>query len=315
MRRLILCGAIVALYLTRVSAAPPGPIQTVFLILMENKSWAELKGNPQAPYINTQLLPLGSYAEQYYSPGVSPSLPNYLWLEAGDAFGITNDAPPHVHHQRTTAHLVTLLAQAQLSWTSYQEDISGKECPLTSTGLYRPKHNPMVYFDDVTEANNPRSPSCIAHVRPYHELAGDLARHTVAHYNFITPNLCHDMHDCDIHTGDTWLAHEVPTILASQAYQTGGALFITWDEGSRGLFSLWRRRGRPIGMIVLSPYAKGHGYANTIPYTHNSTLRTIQRIFGVTPFLGDAAYATDLSDLFAITLPAREPAPQRSRDQ
>jgi hypothetical protein len=63
MRRLILCGAIVALYLTRVSAAPPGPIQTVFLILMENKSWAELKGNPQAPYINTQLLPLGSYAE------------------------------------------------------------------------------------------------------------------------------------------------------------------------------------------------------------------------------------------------------------
>jgi len=68
-------------------------------------------------------------------------------------------------------------------------------------------------------------------------------------------------------------------------------------------------------MIVLSPYAKGHGYANTIPYTHSSTLRTIQRIFGVMPFLGDAAHATDLSDLFAITLPAREPAPQRSRDQ
>ncbi len=57
-------------------------------------------------------------------------------------------------------------------------------------------------------------------------------------------------------------------------------------------------------MIALSPFAKGDGYANTIPYTHSSTLRTIQRIFGVTPFLGDAAQATDLSDLFAIALPA-----------
>jgi phospholipase C len=304
---------LMAFSLTRVSAAPPGPIQTVFLILMENTDWAEVKGHPQAPYLNTQLLPLASHAEQYYSPGVSPSLPNYLWLEAGDAFGITNDAPPRVHHQRTTAHLVTRLAQAGLSWISYQEDISGTECPLTATGLYRPKHNPMVYFDDVTDANDPRSAYCIAHVRPYHELARDLARNTVANYNFITPNLCHDMHDCDLRTGDAWLAQEVPKILASQAYQAGGVLFITWDEGSPQLFALWRRRGRPIGMIMLSPYAKGHGYANTIPYTHGSTLRTIQRIFGVTPFLGDAAYVTDLSDLFAIPLPATDAVPQRSR--
>jgi hypothetical protein len=171
----------------------------------------------------------------------------------------------------------------------------------------------MVYFDDVTNANDPRSAYCIAHVRPYHELARDLARNTVANYNFITPNLCHDMHDCDLRTGDAWLAQEVPKILASQAYQAGGVLFITWDEGSPQLFALWRRRGRPIGMIMLSPYAKGHGYANTIPYTHGSTLRTIQRIFGVTPFLGDAAYVTDLSDLFAIPLPATDAVPQRSR--
>ena len=54
----------------------------------------------------------------------------------------------------------------------------------------------------------------------------------------------------------------------------------------------------PIGMIVVSPKAKGGGYANTIAYDHSSTLRTIEEIFGVTPMLGDAANATDLSDLF-----------------
>ena len=50
-------------------------------------------------------------------------------------------------------------------------------------------------------------------------------------------------------------------------------------------------------MIVLSPKAKGGGYYNAIHYTHSSTLRTIEEIFGVTAMLGDAANATDLRDL------------------
>ena len=38
--------------------------------------------------------------------------------------------------------------------------------------------------------------------------------------------------------------------------------------------------------------------ANTVSYSHSSTLRTFQEIFGLSPLLGDAANATDLSDLF-----------------
>jgi len=56
-------------------------------------------------------------------------------------------------------------------------------------------------------------------------------------------------------------------------------------------------------MIVLSPLAKGGGYFNSIHYTHSSTLRTFQEIFGLSPFLGDAANATDLGDLFLSTVP------------
>ena len=52
------------------------------------------------------------------------------------------------------------------------------------------------------------------------------------------------------------------------------------------------------GLIVLSPKAKGGGYQNTIHYTHSSALRTIQEMLAVSPLLGDAANATDLSDLF-----------------
>ena len=275
----------------------PCPIRTVFLILMENNDWSSIKDSPSAPYINRTLLPTASHAEQYYNPpNLHPSLPNYLWLEAGTNFGILNDDLPSQNHQSTSNHLVNLLEAAGLSWRTYQEDISGTACPLTHVGLYDVNHDPFVYFDDDTQDNNPSASRCIEHVRPYSELQTDLINDTVARYNFITPHLCHDMHDTcaplndPVLQGDTWLSTEVPKILASPAYLDNGALFILWDEGGSG--------DGPIGMIVLSPKAKGGGYRNTIHYTHSSTLRTVEEIFGVTPMLGGAASATDLRDLF-----------------
>jgi len=274
-------------------SSPSGAIQNVFVIVMENHNWSSIKGSSSAPYINNTLLPMGAHAEKYSNvPGIHPSEPNYLWMEAGTNFGILNDNAPSSNHQGTTAHLVTQLQNAGITWKSYQEGISGTSCPLTDSGKYAPKHNPMVFFDDVTK----NASNCIAHVRPYTELATDLNNGTVPRYSFITPNLCNDMHDVfgcpsfdSVANGDKWLAAEVPKILNSATFKNGGALFITWDESEGG--------DVPIGMIALSPKAK-KSYSNTINYTHGSLLRTMQEIFGVTPLLGDAANQSDLSDLF-----------------
>jgi phospholipase C len=277
-------------------------IQTVFVIVMENQNWEFMRGSSSLPYLNNTLLPQASYAEQYYNPpSLHPSLPNYLWLEAGTNFGIRENGPPSRFHQSTTAHLVTLLDSQGITWKAYQEGISGNNCPLQDTGLYAVRHNPFVYFDDVTDGLDPNSPYCIEHVRPYSEFAADLASGNVAQYNFITPDLCHDMHDilfCETldfgRNGDLWLSREMPRILDSDILNDSGALFIVWDEG---IFSF---SDGPIGMVVLSPFAKGGGYHNSIRYTHSSLLRTWQEIFGVTPLLGGAANAPNLSDLFDI---------------
>src|SRR5262249_44201537 len=155
----------------------------VFLILMENQNWSDIEGNDSAPYINDTLLPMSSYTEQYYSPpGVHPSEPNYLWLEAGTDFKIRDDEDPAQNHQATKNHLVTLLDKAGFPWKSYQEGMDGKSCPLVSHDKYAAKHNPMVFFDDVTDNNRRDSPNCIAHVRPYKELSVDLQNNTVARY-------------------------------------------------------------------------------------------------------------------------------------
>lgn len=275
----------------------------VFVILMENHNWQDIKGSPSAPYING-LLATAAHCEQYFSPpGIHPSEPNYIWIEAGDNYGITTDNPPGTgsseNHVDTTSHLVTQLEAAGRTWKSYQEDISGTDCPLVAVNNYAPKHNAPVFFPDVTDGFSPTSQRCITHVRPYTELAADLAKDTVADYNFITPNLCDDMHNTcaplsdQVKQGDTWLSTELPKILASKAYADGAVVFITWDENEAGNF--------PIGFIALSNGVK-KGYASMGHYTHSSLLRTVQSIFGLQPFLKDAANANDLADLFA-TIP------------
>jgi hypothetical protein len=286
------------------SARAAHSIKNVFVIVMENHDWDGIKGNPSAPYINGTLLKIGAHAERYTSPqNIHPSEPNYVWMEAGDELNISDDDDPDLNYRTTKTHLTRQMELANVSWRSWQESITPGLCPLASSGLYGAKHNPFVFFDDITDGRNPHSAHCIEHIRPYEELAGNLSAGSgaVAQYNFITPNLCNDMHDSagcatpdSVGNGDAWLSQEVPKILASKAYQDGGALFITWDESEGGTAT-------PIGLIAISPFAKP-GYSNAIPYTHSSLLRTVQDVFALRPFMRDAANATSLDDLF-VTYP------------
>lgn len=283
-------------------------VRTVFLIVMENHNWTgdetgNIKGNHDAPYINYTLLPMASYAQNYKNPpGNHPSLPNYLWIEAGTNFGIRADGMPSQYSQSTHEHLTGLLERAGISWRAYEEDVSGTVCPIENAGnidpdgshLYAARHDPFVYFEDVTNGLNPKSAYCIQHIRPFKELERDLSENKTARYNFITPNLCDDMHDAcagsAIAHGDEWLKQNLPVILRSTAYRSGGAVFVTWDEAHKG--------DGPIPMILLSPFAKGNHYSNSIYYTHGSLLRTLQEIFGVYPLMRNATQIHDLRDLF-----------------
>jgi phospholipase C len=301
---LFLTGAVHVSHPVHAQAPSPNPnpltkIKTVFIILLENQTWATILGNKSAPYINKTLVPIASYASEYYNPPkMHPSEPNYIWLEAGDNLGIKNNGEPAQNRQSTELHLTRLLKDAGISWKTYVESIDGKECPIYSYGGYVTKHNPMVFFDDITDNLNPKSQYCIDHIRPYPELAVDLKENRVARYNFIVPHECNQMHNefgCatrdQIRNGDTWLSKNVPQIVESEAFKDNGALFITFDEGA------YYSDG-PIPMIILSPLAKGGGYTNYTYYNHSSTLRTMQEIFGVRPFLRGAATAESLHDFF-----------------
>jgi hypothetical protein len=184
---------------------------------------------------------------------------------------------------------------------------------------YAAKHNPMVFFSDTNGGNNATPANPLSkHYAPLQQLSTDLANDKVVDYNWITPNQYNDMHtaltggykdltgdDAKIRQGDDFLSQIVPMIMASRAYRNQGAIIIWWDESeSDGVTGDNADDfNHTIGEIIISPRAhpnvNGLPYASPIDYTHSSDLRTMQEIFHVGPFLGDAAKANDLSDLFA----------------
>ncbi len=311
----------------------PGQVTTVFTILMENQDWSSIKGSTtSAPFINSLITGVNpdnsinayhkdvAYTTNYKSvlPAetgsgyLHPSEPNYIWLEAGtNQFSDTTfnaDNTPSAQSTTSNAHLVTLLNNAGKSWHAYQENISAA-CPINNGTNFVPRHSPFVYFQDVSAAGAPGSvgtPSsssayCSSHEFDYSQLATDLTNSTVANYNFITPNLCDDMHNScaptnnTIKQGDSWLQSNLPSIINSPVYQTGHAIIlVVWDEDSGSTTN------NPVGMMAISPQTKGNGYASSLAFSHSSYLKSMQEIFQVGPLLGNAASSNtkDLSDLF-----------------
>lgn len=247
----------------------PAPIPShVFVIVLENRSYAQVIGSG---YI-AQLAQQYAYASNYH--GVShPSLPNYLALTSGTTYGIADDG----WHSLPAGGVGAQLTAAGIDWRAYMEGMSAG-C-YHSPYPYALKHNPFGYYGGA----------CPAQVVPFSSFATDMAG-TVPRFVWITPDLCHDGHDCSNAVVDAWLSQTVPLILQSSAWQDGGVLYVTWDEGEDGANSVLT--------LVIHPDPLIHRSDRS--YNHYSLLATIEDELGL-PRLGAAAQATPMNDLLATT--------------
>jgi hypothetical protein len=175
-----------------------------------------------------------------------------------------------------------------------------------------------VFFTDTNGGNDSTTANPLStHYAPLQQFFTDLANDNVADYNFITPDQFNDMHTtlaggykgltgdpAKIRQGDDFLAQVIPVIMASKAYKEHGVIIIWFDESEQDGVAADNPDdfNHTIGEIVISSRAhknvNGLPYASPVNLTHSSDLRTMQEIFHVGPFLGDAANANDLSDLF-----------------
>src|SRR5262245_1386959 len=234
----------------------------IFIIVLENKSYDQVAGSRNASYLNTLARQYG-LATNYYAIR-HPSLPNYLALIGGDTFGISSDCTDCFVNQ---PNLVDQLEGAGKSWKGYMESMPSACFVGDAAPLYRQKHNPFIYFDDVRN-----DAARCNKIVPFTQFAADIAANAVPDFVWITPNMCNDAHDCPISTSDAWLKTWVPQILASPAWKDQGALFITFDEGETGDGRCCTHaEGGRIITLVISPLGKP-SFSSDVAYDHYSLL-------------------------------------------
>src|SRR6202158_5446118 len=88
-------------------AVPKGipHLDHVFVIMMENHAYAQIVGNPNAPFTNMYLKSANT-ANNYFAVA-HPSLTNYLEVIGGSNFGILNDNDPDWHNLSCTTQLAS----------------------------------------------------------------------------------------------------------------------------------------------------------------------------------------------------------------
>jgi hypothetical protein len=268
-----------------VPAAARPQLSRVVVIVMENKECGEIIGSDRAPYLN-RLARQGAFASSWF--GVThPSLPNYLAMIGGSTFGIDSDC---TDCQLAATSLVDQLEQAGISWKAYMEGMPSPCFKGASAGTYAKKHNPFMYYDRV--ANDPGR---CGKVVPLGRLSADLAAGKLPAFSFVSPDLCNDMHDCGVRTGDAFLAGLGPRIL--RALGPHGLLVVTWDEGTSDRGCCGTEGGGNIATIFAGPAARA-GTTSTATLTHYSLLRTIEDAWGL-PRLRAAASARPATSLLA----------------
>jgi hypothetical protein len=243
--------------------------QHVVVVVEENRSYADIVGNPSAPYLN-HLASTGTSFTRL-SALTHPSQPNYVALFSGSRQGLTDDSCPHTFN---SANLATQLRRAGYTFAGYAESLPSVGFRGCATGAYLRRHCPWINFTDV-----PRSAS-----RPLTSLPTDFGR--LPSLSFVIPNVDHDMHDGTIGQADTWLRTHLAAY-ASWAAQHRSLLIVTWDEDDGSV-------ANHIPTIVTGAGVPHSPSAQ--PATLYSLLRTLEDSFAL-PALGEAARARTLTAL------------------
>jgi hypothetical protein len=294
MRIALVILAAVALLAGCGSATVVGPLQThaparaalaagapahIAVIVMENEDYGNIVGSRSTPFID-RLAARYALARRMYATA-HPSLPNYLALTGGSTFGITSDC---TDCSVGASSLVDQFERAHVSWKAYIEGLPRRCFTGAGAGEYAKKHDPFVYYTRIA-----RNPARCRRVVPLARLYADEAAQALPRFVWITPNLCHDMHDCPPATGDRFLARLVPPLLAALGPRS--LLVLTWDEGTTGDGCCRLAAGGHIATILAGPVARSGARLSTSA-DHYSLLQTIEDLLGLPRLRGAACACT-----------------------
>jgi hypothetical protein len=230
------------------------------VIVFENHERGDILASGAAPSF-TRLASLYAQATDYRAVS-HPSLPNYLALVSGSTHGVTNDCTECPQSGPTVG---SQLSARHRTWAAYAEGYPG-------SARFVKRHVPFLYFRGGA-----------AHVLPLQRFNP----RKLPAYSLVVPDLCNDMHDCSITTGDRWLRHFIVPLLTVK----DTAIFIVFDEGTTDAGG-----GGRVALVVAGTAVRPHTVFGAAT-SHYGLLRTIESALGL-PLLGQARSATPLTGIW-----------------
>ncbi|HUK33774.1 MAG TPA: alkaline phosphatase family protein [Vicinamibacterales bacterium] len=256
-------------------SAWPAPDHVV-IVVEENKSYEQIVGNGDAPYINA-LAKKGALFTRSYAVA-HPSQPNYLALFSGDTHGVVDDrCPVSVSGENLASELV----KKGLSFRTYSESMPSPGYAGCAAGHYMRKHNPAANWQGINVTPEMNLPFT-AFERDYSKLP------TVS---IVVPDQLNDMHDGEpleaIARGDQWLKEHIdPYVRWAEGHNS--LLILTWDEDDD-------TRRNHIATIFVGPMVKPGTIGTKVD--HYTILRTLSDAYGLEP-VGQAAARTPVRSIW-----------------
>jgi phospholipase C len=223
--------------------------------------------------------------DRYFSSVMTESAPNHLYLVAGTAGGLKNDAVPAT---LPFPPIFAQLDQKGISWNVY-----------STSSWFRS-------FEYVQ-----KTPSAQARFRPPADFASDLAAGALADVSWIVGAAGGDEHPpANVQAGEEGVADGIINPLGQSPYWPSVALFITWDcyggfydhvpPPQVDAFGY----GFRVPCLILSPYARS-GFIDHTVNDHTSILKFIETRYGLSPLSSRDTQANGLAEAFDFTTPPR----------
>jgi len=137
MKKFVLASCVAAIFAAGAANAEQGPVpkgiphlEHVFVIMMENHAYAQIAGNPQAPFINS-LMSKANLAQNYFAIA-HPSSTNYLEVVGGSNFNNLSDQYPDWHNKNCAPNITPGHV------TNTDSPSTGPVCPIRGTGTDAP---------------------------------------------------------------------------------------------------------------------------------------------------------------------------------
>jgi hypothetical protein len=260
--------------------APPTPVVPPFahvvVVVFENKD---------AGQVNSRTAPaLTSLGRRYarfldYRGITHPSLPNYIAMVSGSTQGITTNCTACTV---AAPSLADSIERSGRTWKVYAEGLPRAGWTGARRGAYVKRHVPFLYFRDVV-----RSPRRRLRIAPLSSLSLDRERGVLPHLVYVVPDLCHDMHDCSVSTGDRWLRAFVQPFLRLP----NTVVFVLFDESDPASPGTARIPAYALGTAVrLGSVFRGRS-------DHYGWLRTVGEAWGL-EHLGAASRARPIAGIW-----------------